>query len=385
MHLVQVWLFSGASPGGSALNNDLNTTLTDPVAQKGNATGGGMWDVDASSAERKLNPGRLRDQMFVYTVTDQVVNTFVEVGLPFILRRLASLRSGKKKQNGSSPMSPGGKKKRVVFEDEQEKGGKEEREFLERVRSEAALPEYDLFEDYGEMVTQFGYVALWSTIWPLASGMCGLILFILCDFDECCFGIVMALLNNILELRSDAFKITVHNRRPIPCRTDTIGPWLDTLSFLTWLTALTNSALVYLFCPRSQSHCNASNSMSPLDKVRRHLFAASGADGGAGAARELLTTALLIALAASHGYMVLRVVVRHVVERSVWKNNEEVKEHEAEEREIKEKFLKGLVGEDRGNNGEGDGPKVGGDLGDDGAFWEHDEGLEEIQRISKET
>ncbi len=30
-----------------------------------------------------------------------------------------------------------------MFEDEKEKGGAEEREFLERVRSEVALPEYD--------------------------------------------------------------------------------------------------------------------------------------------------------------------------------------------------------------------------------------------------
>ena len=62
----------------------------------------------------------------------------------------------------------------------------------------------------------------------------------------------MSLLNNWLELRSDAFKIAVHARRPIPSRTDTIGPWLDALSFLTWLAALTNSALVYLFRPTDQ-------------------------------------------------------------------------------------------------------------------------------------
>jgi anoctamin-10 len=61
----------------------------------------------------------------------------------------------------------------------------------------------------------------------------------------------MALLNNFLELRSDAFKITVHHRRPVPQRTDTIGPWLDALTFLTWLGALTNAALVYLFHPQT--------------------------------------------------------------------------------------------------------------------------------------
>ena len=41
--------------------------------------------------------------------------------------------------------------------------------------------------------------------------------------------IVMALINNWLEMRSDAFKIATHFRRPIPIRTDSIGPWLDTL------------------------------------------------------------------------------------------------------------------------------------------------------------
>ena len=65
----------------------------------------------------------------------------------------------------------------------------------------------------------------------------------------------MSLLNNWLEMRSDAFKIAVHTRRPIPARTDTIGPWLDTLAFLTWVAALSNSALVYLFRPTD--HCKA--------------------------------------------------------------------------------------------------------------------------------
>jgi anoctamin-10 len=36
-------------------------------------------------------------------------------------------------------------------------------------------------------------------------------------------------------------------QRPTPWRADTIGPWLDSLSFLTWLGSITTSALVYLF------------------------------------------------------------------------------------------------------------------------------------------
>jgi anoctamin-10 len=36
-------------------------------------------------------------------------------------------------------------------------------------------------------------------------------------------------------------------QRPTPWRADTIGPWLDSLSFLAWLGSITTSALVYLF------------------------------------------------------------------------------------------------------------------------------------------
>lgn len=59
------------------------------------------------------------------------------------------------------------------------------------------------------MVTQFGYVTVWSIVWPLAP--------------------VFALINNYVELRTDALKICKHVRRPIGDRVETIGSWLSTL------------------------------------------------------------------------------------------------------------------------------------------------------------
>jgi anoctamin-10 len=179
MGCVQSYLFEGYNGSWSQLLKGNMTSEAFKVASM-NATearagsGQKMWEMDSGHARQKLNPSRLADQMFAYTVTNQVVNTFFEIGLPFILRAVSSFQSNK--AGGSKN---GGKKKRVVFEDEVpvngngekgERGGKEEREFLETVRKEVALPEYELFGDYSEMVTQFGYVALWSTIWPLAPG-----------------------------------------------------------------------------------------------------------------------------------------------------------------------------------------------------------------------
>lgn len=184
MRYVQHWLFSGATsskPSGSLTARIiavLNGTTVDATAATGGFTaktsapgaGAGIWDMDAGRARQKLNPARLRDQMFAYTVTNQIVNTFTEVGLPYVLRFVTTFRNGK---NAPKPGSPEREpKKRVVFEDEKERGGMEERMYLDKIREEVALPQYDLFVDYSEMVIQFGYVTLWSTIWPLAGGEC---------------------------------------------------------------------------------------------------------------------------------------------------------------------------------------------------------------------
>ena len=36
-------------------------------------------------------------------------------------------------------------------------------------------------------------------------------------------------------------------QRPIPLRADSIGPWLDSLGFLTWFGSISSAAVVYLF------------------------------------------------------------------------------------------------------------------------------------------
>jgi len=232
---VQAVLFGGGSEGGettglgSLLREILNGTLSFQLGVGASAavvaaatmttatansekintstSNNGLWDISVSNVRTKLNPSRLREQMFAYTVTNQVVDLFREVGLPFVVRWFNGRVNGKKghghnhhhqhasnsskesagpssgQEQASGPSSGSSSavgmfitatavtpRKRVVFEDEKEKGGLEERVFLDKVRDEAALPEYDLFVDYNEMVVQFGYVVLWSSVWPLAGG-----------------------------------------------------------------------------------------------------------------------------------------------------------------------------------------------------------------------
>lgn len=402
MRYVQNSLFSGSVKSGSRsgfgakIIGILNGTTADSAAGFASeklanvgASKSNVWDRDMGSARQKLNPTRLRDQMFAYTVTNQIVNSFTEVGLPYIMRFVSAFRHRHEKNN-SKPGSPSGEpKKRVVFEDEKERGGMEERVFLDSVREEVALPEYDLFADYSEMVIQFGYVALWSTIWPLAGGE--FYIFVSTVILLRLLGItVMAFINNVIELRGDAFKMTVHHRRPIPTRTDTIGPWLDALSFLTWLGALTNSALVYLFSPQLLKS-------SPLPSTLNDGLTQDGEESNKEetytAMKELVVKAILVALVASHGYLILRAVVRHIVERIWWKGSKEVQMSEREERLMKERFLEGagagVGGLSNSSNSVGDGDLRGEEVRleveDLMGFWDHDEGVEEINRLVKET
>jgi hypothetical protein len=114
------------------------------------ADSGGVWVMDIPRSSQKLNPSRLQERMFVYTVTNKVINTFKEVGLPYILHSVEFFRGGSSRagpghlRNGSSGS---GKKKCVVFKDqviqspeksgaERNREGKEDREFLEHTRHE---------------------------------------------------------------------------------------------------------------------------------------------------------------------------------------------------------------------------------------------------------
>lgn len=92
---------------------------------------------------------------------------------------------------------------------------------------ESALFKYDgTFSDHLEMLIQMGYVVLFSAAFPLA-GVC-------------------ALANNLLEIRSDAFKLAHVHQRPFGQRVANIGTWQNALSLLGLAAIIVNCALIGL-------------------------------------------------------------------------------------------------------------------------------------------
>ncbi|XP_062452469.1 anoctamin-8 [Rhea pennata] len=96
---------------------------------------------------------------------------------------------------------------------------------LTQAEVESCMKKYeDTFQDYQEMFIQFGYVVLFSSAFPLAA-MC-------------------ALVNNVIEIRSDAFKLCTGLQRPFGQRVESIGQWQKVMEAMGVLAIVVNCYLI---------------------------------------------------------------------------------------------------------------------------------------------
>ncbi|XP_071021526.1 anoctamin-7 isoform X3 [Oncorhynchus clarkii lewisi] len=90
-----------------------------------------------------------------------------------------------------------------------------------------------LFEEYLEIVLQFGFITIFVAAFPLAP--------------------LFALLNNWAEVRLDAHKFVCEYRRPVAERAQNIGVWFNILEALSHLSVIVNAFLIAFtsdFLPR---------------------------------------------------------------------------------------------------------------------------------------
>uniref|UniRef100_A0AAQ5ZCS7 Anoctamin n=1 Tax=Amphiprion ocellaris TaxID=80972 RepID=A0AAQ5ZCS7_AMPOC len=97
-----------------------------------------------------------------------------------------------------------------------------------------------LFYEYLEMVIQFGFVTLFVASFPLAP--------------------VLALINNLAEIRIDAWKITTQFRRIVPEKAQDIGAWQPILQGIAILAVATNAMIIAFtsdMIPRLVYYCSS--------------------------------------------------------------------------------------------------------------------------------
>uniref|UniRef100_H3D0F3 Anoctamin n=1 Tax=Tetraodon nigroviridis TaxID=99883 RepID=H3D0F3_TETNG len=96
---------------------------------------------------------------------------------------------------------------------------------LTQAEMESCMQTYEgTLQDYQEMFIQFGYVVLFSSAFPLAA-MC-------------------ALINNIIEIRSDALKLCTSLQRPFGLRVENIGQWQTAMEAMGLIAIIVNCYLI---------------------------------------------------------------------------------------------------------------------------------------------
>ena len=134
----------------------------------------------------------------------RIVLNIVEVGQPFVSKMLNSRAMRQKNKIFKTKAGDGN-----TFD----------------VEHELTLQEYEnTFEDYTEMVLQFGLMTMFVGAFPLAP--------------------IIAFAESTFEIRVDAFKLCSSMRRPIPREAEDIGTWATYLIVLSRVAIVVNIALL---------------------------------------------------------------------------------------------------------------------------------------------
>ncbi|XP_071901389.1 anoctamin-like protein At1g73020 isoform X1 [Coffea arabica] len=155
----------------------------------------------------------LRQVLIQRLIFSEVLENLLENSIPYLkysFKKYRAVRTKRKGERGSFA----GKFPRV------------EKEYLKPAYSASISEELEdgLFDDFLELALQFGMIMMFACAFPLA--------------------FTFATLNNITEIRTDALKLLVMLRRPIPRRDATIGAWLNIFQFLIVMSICTNCVLL---------------------------------------------------------------------------------------------------------------------------------------------
>ncbi|KAM9816358.1 anoctamin-10 isoform 2-T2 [Syngnathus typhle] len=142
----------------------------------------------------------LRKRLASLLIVTQLVNQVTEVVIPFLVDRFVSAPH------------------RSESEDDPEE---------DKFRNQITLPVFPgLFAEYIELLVQFGYLSLFSCVYPLTA--------------------VLLLINNVTEIRSDAYKICKLFRKPFSAPVANMGVWQIAFEILSFVAVVSNCWLLTL-------------------------------------------------------------------------------------------------------------------------------------------
>ncbi|CAK9829084.1 Ano8 [Anthophora retusa] len=193
---------------------------------------------------------RLKEQLAALLIARQVIGNLKESAVPYLIEQLRLARLSFELFGALSPSEdrpPPGEENENQNESEDksertESGKTKQPRNVSQAELESSLYrvghptnsllsdvtfKYDgAFSEHLEMLSQLGYVCLFSSAFPLAA--------------------MAALLGNLLELRGDAFKLCFVLQRPFGRRVSNIGTWQNAMEAMGLVAILVNCALIGL-------------------------------------------------------------------------------------------------------------------------------------------
>ncbi|XP_041077616.1 anoctamin-10-like isoform X2 [Polyodon spathula] len=153
----------------------------------------------------------LRKRLASLLIVSQIINQVTEALVPYLLERF--FPSEGTKQREADPN-------------------------IDKLRAQGCQPEYPgLFAEYIELFVQFGYLSLFSCVYPLTAAL--------------------LFLNNVTEIRTDALKLCKLFRKPFVAPAANIGIWQTAFEALGFVSVISNCWLI-LISPQVKGYCQAS-------------------------------------------------------------------------------------------------------------------------------
>ena len=206
--------------------------------------------IPVNTSAFKLNLARYQTQFFYFTVTNQVIALAMENVLPIVLGKIMPIVSGENKPNSDKS-----KVARLVAEQ-----FPKEKAFLSNVRDYNTGPwgVFDVDDNMRKLVLQFGFVVLFSSIWPLAALICIIfnVVFIKLDLWR---ALVKSAPLVDTKARKDAVKEDGYEDIKMT-------PWNSIITFLTWFSSLVTPALLLMY-----KYTNLPGSDSPASIQKRSI------------------------------------------------------------------------------------------------------------------
>ncbi|XP_055687330.1 anoctamin-8 isoform X1 [Lutzomyia longipalpis] len=169
---------------------------------------------------------KLKEQLAGLLISRQIIGNLRESAWPYVVEQWKLAKLSFNLWGALSPTQETKTKPEDTTKPD-EKSSEAGKRSIGQAEIESSLYKYDgTFSDHLEMLVQMGYVVLFSAAFPLA-GLC-------------------ALANNIMEIRSDAFKLAHVHQRPFGQRVANIGTWQNALSLLGLAAVIVNCALIGL-------------------------------------------------------------------------------------------------------------------------------------------